>query len=75
MQKNVGKFDVSMYDEQVPNVFAAKHNLLQDLASLQLRNCFPDSEQHSEIKAVAIVLHHVNVRLGFDGVVQFDTVF
>jgi hypothetical protein len=34
MQKNVGKFDVSMYDEQVPNVFAAKHNLLQDLASL-----------------------------------------
>ena len=56
------------------NIFYALHKLSDYDTSLTLRNSFPQLEQTSQVKAVGILLDHVNFCYRLDSLVMSDWV-
>jgi hypothetical protein len=75
MEQDVCQFHVSVNDVKAPYVFEACNNLTQNQANLYLGERFAESEEDRQIEAIAEVLHHVDVRIGLDGLVQSDALF
>ena len=63
-----------MDDAQVPNVPTPLNNLTQNLSDFQLSNSLSKLEKRGQVKAIAIVHHHVDITVGLDGLVQMYAV-
>lgn len=63
-----------MDDAQVPNVPTPLNNLTQNLGYFHLSNSLSKLEKHGQVKAIAVVHHHVDITVGLDGLVQMHTV-
>ena len=63
-----------MDDAQVPNVATPLYNLTQNLSYFNLSNSLSKLEKHGQVKAIAVVHHHVDVTVGLDGLVQMHAV-
>ena len=59
---------------QLPNLHQALDDLPQDQTHFSLAQSLPDLEQHSEIRTIAVLHHHVDVRGSLNGLVETDRV-
>ena len=74
VKQDICELNITMDNTKFPDVFASEYNLPKNLTDFELSYCLAQFEQYCEVKAVAIVLHHVDIRLRFYRVVQTHTI-
>ena len=61
MKQDIGQLHISMDDVESPDVLDALHNLLHDHPRLLLANVTSAFEQDSQVVAIRVLLHHVDI--------------
>ena len=70
MKQYVGQFDVTVDDSEGPNIFNAMHHLFDYNSRLFLLDLSTCLQKYSKVEAIGILLHHVDVGAGLDGLVE-----
>jgi len=67
VQQDVGKFHVSVDHVQLPNLDQTFDNLTQDQTYFRLTESLAHLKQNSQVGAIAVLHHHIDIRGSLDG--------